>query len=208
MDCRWVGKARVCGMKSEKGFSRTRRLGRFAFILLALGIFVSIGLAGWVIRGDWPSPVRGELPWKPDAILVLGGGNIERPNEAMRLAKKFPKTPVIVTGDGGLIVDKLVLAGLPNERIIHETRATSTMENAQFSRDVLNQLQASRVVIVTNWFHAPRAAAIFEKVQSDREFFLSFSPKPEKLDNWNAYGARRERLAVLHNLIRHRIWSF
>lgn len=198
-------------MKKKRNLSRAARLRRITLIFVTFVVCVvgtTLALADWVDHGDWPTPVRGKLPWKPDAILVLGGGDIDRPGEAMRLAKRFPKAPVIVTGDGDLIYDKLVAAGMSEERIIHEIQATSTMENARFTRSVLDRLQARHVVIVTDWFHAPRAEAIFERVQSDREFFLSFPPKPETLDNWNAYSARRERLAVLHNLVRYGIWSF
>ena len=30
-----------------------------------------------------------KLPWQPDVILVLGGGNEERPREALRLVKNI-----------------------------------------------------------------------------------------------------------------------
>jgi len=195
-------------MKGRRQSSRGTRLRRIACIFGVLVVLLGIGLSGWVYFGDWPNPVRGKLPWKPDVILVLGGGDIDRPNEAMRLAKKFPKVPVIVTGDGSLIYDKLVSEGMPEERIIHEIRATSTMENARFTSEALNRLRAQHVILVTDWFHVPRATAIFEREHPDREFFLSFPPKPEVLNNWHAYCARRERLAVFHNLVRHGIWSF
>jgi uncharacterized SAM-binding protein YcdF (DUF218 family) len=195
-------------MKGMRQVSRAAKLRRMACICGVFAVLVGIGLSGWVYLGGWPNPVRGKLPWRPDVILVLGGGDSDRPEEAMRLAKIFPKVPVIVTGDGSLIYDKLVSSGMPEERIIHEIRATSTMENARFTREVLDQLQAQRVILVTDWFHVPRATAIFERVYSDREFFLSFPPKPEVLNNWHTYCARRERLAVLHNLVRHGIWSF
>jgi uncharacterized SAM-binding protein YcdF (DUF218 family) len=82
------------------------------------------------------------------------------------------------------------------------------VENAKFTAPMLDKIGAKRVILVTNWFHAPRALAIFLKYQPGREFVVSFSPKPEPLSKWDRETLRRERLAVLHNLLVHGVWSF
>lgn len=186
--------------------SRLRRIAR-RFAILCL--IAALALGGWVQWGEWPSATSaGEPEWQPDAILVLGGGDIDRPHEALRLAEKFPHIPVLVTGDGGMIYDKLLHNGLPEARLIHETEATSTLENARFTRSTLDQIHAQHVLLVTDWFHVPRSLAIFEREQPNRQFFPSFREKPEHLNAWHAYCARRERLAAIHNLVRYGIWSF
>ncbi|MFC7338113.1 YdcF family protein [Haloferula chungangensis] len=181
---------------------------RLAVVFATLGLALMVALTAWVAWGHWPDPVRGELEWEPDAILVLGGGNIDRPTEARRLATRFPEVPVLVTGDGGMIYDELISQGLPRERLIHETHATSTIENARFTRKILDRLGAERVVLVTDWFHVPRSMEIFQREQPGREFFPVFRPRPEPLNDWHRYGSTRERIAVIHNLIRHGIWPF
>ena len=149
----------------------------------SVGLLASLVLFWWIGWGSWPAPSPSPLPCKPDAILVLGGGNKERAKEALRLHELYPDIPLIVTGDGGMIHDDLIEMGVKASDIQHETSATSTMENAEFSNEILDGFGAQRVVLVTNWFHVPRSLAVFERCQPDREFAASFVEKPDKMDN-------------------------
>jgi uncharacterized SAM-binding protein YcdF (DUF218 family) len=168
----------------------------------AIVTLLALWLVWWIGWGAWPVSEPQELPWRPDVILVLGGGNEERPREAIRLHKQYPNVPLIVTGDGGVIYQALLRGGVDALDIKHESSATSTVENAQFTKAMLNELGARRVVLVTNWFHVSRALAVFRNYQPEREFTASFEAKPEELDNWHRYVSRRERLAALLYLVR------
>lgn len=165
-------------------------------------------LLWWIGWGSWPNPEPEPLPWRPDVIMVLGGGNEERPREALRLTREYPNVPIVVTGDNGIMLAPLLKAGIEKSNIHHEQAATSTVENAKFTDPILDELSAKRVVLVTNWFHAPRSLAVFRRYQPEREFAAAFEPKPEKMSNWHRYASRRERLAALVYLVRDRIWSF
>lgn len=189
---------------SDRFFSRRKIVVRFTLILCLLASF----LLCWIGWGSWPNPEPKPLPWQPDVILLLGGGNEERPRETLRLSDKYPEIPIVVTGDSGLMMQPLIEAGMPRSRIHHETEATSTVENAQLTDPILKKLGVQRVVLVTNWFHAPRSLAVFRRHQPGREFAASFERKPEKMSNWHRYASRRERLAALVYLVRDRIWSF
>jgi len=181
---------------------------KVAVRLSVMTSLLALSLGWWIGWGDWPNPKLRELPWQPDVIMVLGGGNGERPREAMRLHREYPDVPVIVTGDGGMIIEALTKAGMPTEKIRHEVSAESTIENAGFTSPILDELNAEQVVIVTNWFHVPRSLAVFRRSQPGREFAASFEARPEEFDNWHRYASRRERLAALLYLVRHQIWSF
>ena len=165
-------------------------------------------LLWWIGWGAWPNPKLQKLPWQPDVIIVLGGGNEERPREALRLVQKYPEVSIVVTGDSGIMLAPLLKAGIGRSKIHHEQAATSTVENATFTDPILTKLGAKKVVLVTNWFHAPRSLAVFRRYQPGREFAVAFERKPEKMSNWHRYVSRRERLAALVYLVRDRIWSF
>ena len=184
-------------------------LRRKAVVRLAVvSCLLASCLLWWIGWGSWPNPEPQKLPWKPDVILVLGGGNDERPREALRLAKKYPEVSIVVTGDSGIMLAPLLKAGISKSKIHHEQEATSTVENATFTDPILTKLGAEKVVLVTNWFHAPRSLAVFRRYQPQREFAAAFEPKPDKMSNWHRYASRRERLAALVYLVRDRIWSF
>ena len=176
--------------------------------LAAISCLLGFCLLCWIGWGSWPNPKPEPLPWRPDVIILLGGGNEERPREALRLIKKYPEVSIVVTGDSGIMLAPLVKAGISKSKIHHEQEATSTVENATFTDAILTELGAKKVVLVTNWFHAPRALAVFRRHQPQREFAVAFEPKPDKMSNWHRYASRRERLAALVYLVRDRIWSF
>jgi uncharacterized SAM-binding protein YcdF (DUF218 family) len=188
----------------NSGFRRYRALVAGVCTLLVMLAW----LAAWVEWGNWPDPRQQPLPWKPEAILILGGGDEDRIRQGSALAGRFPEVPVIVTGDGGSIVQGLLRSGLPPERIKHEILAENTIENARLTFSVLEGIQAKRVAIVTNWFHVPRALAVFDKVQPERDFAPVFEKKAEPLPEWDRNSQRRERLASMWYLLRYGVWSW
>ena len=103
--------------------SRRKVIMRLAAISCLLGSC----LLWWIGWGSWPNPEPEPFPWQPDVILVLGGGNEERPREALRLVKKYPEVSIVVTGDSGIMLAPLVKAGISKSKIHHEQEATSTV---------------------------------------------------------------------------------
>ena len=165
-------------------------------------------LASWVWWGPWPEVEQGKIFPDADAVVILGGGDYARWDQALEMAKRYPALPLIVTGDENHIVGYLEKHGIPKECVLHEQVATSTVENARFTKPMLDKIGAKRVILVTNWFHVPRSLAIFRKYQPGREFVVSFAPKPESLNTWDKGAWRRERLASLHNLLVYGVWSW
>ena len=161
--------------------------------------------ATWLTCGPFPAPSPRTLSIEPDAIVVLGGGDGARGREAHRLHLIHPNAALVVTGDGNEIFDSLLRRGVPSGRIHHETQAASTWENALFTQPILDRIHASKIVIVTDWFHVPRALAAFRKVQPEKTFLASFEPKPENPSACEISHARRERIATLFYTIRHGI---
>ena len=125
-----------------------------AACLLASSLFL------WIGWGSWPNIEPKPLPWRPDVIIVLGGGNDERSREGLRISRQYPDAPILVTGDSGFMVEPLIAAGMPRSRIYHEEEATSAVENAQLTEPILEKLGAQRVVLVTNWFHVPASPTL------------------------------------------------
>ena len=174
---------------------------------LALGRCMA-AVAAWILWSPWPDPEQEALPWVPDAIVALGGGDEARGRKCLELARSFPQAPVVVTGDGGTIVRFLQNRGVSENRIVHEERATSTIENARFTAVILDGLHTRRVVIVTNWFHVPRSLAVFRIYQPGRSWTVAFETRPEPLTRWDKGCQRRERMAALYYFLTRGIWTF
>jgi uncharacterized SAM-binding protein YcdF (DUF218 family) len=96
-------------------------------------------------------------------IIVLGGG-AERFVEAVKLAERYPLAKLVITGKGEEAAHDYVRArGVDEARLVLETDARTTYENALFTKQKLAPQAGSRWLLVTSAAHMPRALGSFRK---------------------------------------------
>jgi uncharacterized SAM-binding protein YcdF (DUF218 family) len=183
--------------------SRRRLLAGFLAASGSALLFIA-----WVCFWPWPAPRLQEIPWEPDAIVVLGSGDVVRVREAARMAERFPEAPVIITGDSGFLERELLGLGVPPERLVIEPDAESTYENAALLAPILEEMEVKRAVIVTNWFHVPRAGAVFRSRFPEIQFESTWEAAEEPLLPWELQSQRREKLASIWYLVRYGVNAF
>ncbi|WP_297628448.1 YdcF family protein [Nocardia sp.] len=138
-------------------------------------------LALGVILGGAPAALADPpIPHGPEtAIVILGFGLLPdgsmRPELIDRLRAGYVEafvsaaSPVIVTGgnpqagvtEARAMADWLIANGLPAQRIHLEPAARSTIENAEFSAQVMEAIGTRDAVLITSAYHMPRALASF-----------------------------------------------
>jgi uncharacterized SAM-binding protein YcdF (DUF218 family) len=143
----------------------------------------------------------------PDGIIVLGGAispdvsaardevalneAAERLTVAAELARRYPAVRIVFSGgSGALIYDEGAEApfalrlledlGIPRARILLEDRSRNTMENAIFSKALIQPKPGERWLLVTSAHHLPRAIGVFRK--------MGFPVEPYPVD-WRTRGA-------------------
>lgn len=137
----------------------------------------AITSAAFVPADPFPS-----MPGAGTAIVVLGYGLrpdgtmrpelIDRLHTAWVQAAAAPWTPIITTGgnpqagvsEGRAMADWLVAHGIPANRVHPETRAGSTVQNAQLSAPIIRAAGAASAVIVTSANHVRRSMSDFNIV--------------------------------------------
>ncbi len=120
------------------------------------------------------------ISYNEDAVIVLGAGirgdKITLPlkmrlDKAIQYHSKNPEAIIVVTGGQGFqetvteayAMEKyLVEHGVAGNKIIKEEKATSTTENIEFSKELLDKYFEDNysVVVVTNNFHVFRATSV------------------------------------------------
>lgn len=135
------------------------------------GLFVLLALLAFLFPKQVLTVDSG--PVKAEAMVVLGGFAVERPQRAAELFQAGEAPKIILSGSGDGLINQQLLkkSGVPENVILVEDRSTSTYENAQFSIPMLRQLGAKRVIIVTTWFHSRRALATFHHLAPDLQFY-------------------------------------
>ena len=142
-----------------------------------------------------------------DVIIVLGGGAISdvrdvdgsgtlcaSPSSRLLTAVRLQKIldiPILLSGgqvysDSGaeaLIAERILKSlGVPDEKILIETKSVNTTQNAIFSAEILRQKNFSRPMLVTSAFHMKRAVLNFsrqniEVIPYPTDYTVSHNPK-------------------------------
>jgi uncharacterized SAM-binding protein YcdF (DUF218 family) len=97
---------------------------------------------------------------------------------AARLYRAGRSGRIIVTGgrlfagaavpsEAELVKQQLLLLGVPDDAIVLETKARNTRENGLFSRELLQEMGAGKVLLVTSAWHMRRSEAVFGKLGID-----------------------------------------
>ena len=137
-------------------------------VLAVVGLCAIVaGVVGTVLVREAKVWLREEsLPGQADYLVVLGGESGQRVIGAAELYHAGVAPRVFVSGQGDclVIVRRLVMAGVPADRIDHECESGSTMENARMTRQTLADKGIHSAVLVTSWYHTGRALKAFRRV--------------------------------------------
>ena len=154
-------------------------VARSTAMIAALAMTLAVVAASMGMGAAHAAPPVVAKDFSKPAIVILGYGL--KPDGTMRLilhtrvlagmavGHMFPQSPIIVTGgnprngntEAGQMRKMLRLYGIPEERIIVEDRAASTVQNAAFSVPLAKKAQTSGIILVTSSSHQDRADGNF-----------------------------------------------
>ena len=169
--------------KIDKKLSLIVLVGTAIFYLLCTSL-VAERLMGWLEKAYMP-PAQVETSGA-DVIVLLGGGAISQVPDvdgvgalcaspanrlltAVRL-QKILNVPILVSGgqtysDSGAEAEIsariLKSLGVPDDKILTETRSVNTTQNARYSAEILRDKNFSKPLLVTSAFHMKRAVLNF-----------------------------------------------
>jgi uncharacterized SAM-binding protein YcdF (DUF218 family) len=174
-------------------FTRFRRAGRrlatLGVVLLLVAGLTPLGNALMLPLEDrfppWDAS-RGA----PVGIIVLGGAvgpelsaarhtpdlneSAERITATAALARQYPQARIVYSGGnarlvltGGIeadyAIDLLESLGVARARVVAEGKSRNTIENAEFSKQLVQPRPGERWLLVTSAYHMPRAIGVFRR---------------------------------------------
>ncbi|KGP74578.1 YdcF family protein [Pontibacillus yanchengensis] len=122
-------------------------------------------------------------PQKSEAIIVLSG-NDGRLEHAVKLYQKGYGEKIILTNatEPTTTIEEAIKLGIPEEVILEENKATSTYENALFSKDIMEKRDITSAVVVTSDYHTLRSRYTFETIFSSTDMNLSYAVAPSPFE--------------------------
>jgi uncharacterized SAM-binding protein YcdF (DUF218 family) len=176
------GVLRLLGSRGQRG------RGLVAAVAAALLLVAVLPVGRWALmplEARFPTPI---LPADVDGLILLGGaidarivdGHAEPTVNAAAdrlfaftaLARRYPRARLLLTGGEAAIVpsgyneadlsrDLLIEEGIDPGRIVVEARSRNTIENAIYSRTLVEPQPGETWVLVTSAAHMPRAIGCF-----------------------------------------------
>ena len=164
---------------------------------------------------------------KHHAIVILGAG-LEtngtlkpkldgRLRQGLRLARMYPKAPMILTGGNqkGGITEAYVMGawlvnrGINRKRLYLEDKARNTVENALFSSAILKRIGVTHVTVVTSSNHLRRGMADLQEACRQRGLDLKFEGVAITIKGDAELDPVQERLGIYRDFLRTSgIWAF
>jgi uncharacterized SAM-binding protein YcdF (DUF218 family) len=173
-----------------------RRIGVTSLVLLAAGYFV-LALPATADRLSAGLTRFGRLPDSDRArrasTIVVIGGDSEHARELETLRLFHLVHPRWIVSSGPLEMrDALVAGGIPPERIVTESTARTTREQAVTVAQLVRSRHLDPVVLVASAIHMPRALAAFREAGIDAVPSASATRPIAGLPRfWPAYDALR-----------------
>jgi uncharacterized SAM-binding protein YcdF (DUF218 family) len=183
--------------------------------LYGLGLLIATFAA--VALWSWAQPLLESPPGRADAIVCLGGeiddvGRIgpyssARADRCVELYHAGHAPVIAFTGAGRLdytrdvaqqMADRARAALVPEEAIITDPKARSTLQNALFTPPLLSK--TDHIILVTDGYHLPRSWVSFKLAGAQRVTLIASQTKPRSAD------LSRETVAIWFNLLRYPLY--
>jgi uncharacterized SAM-binding protein YcdF (DUF218 family) len=212
--------------------TRFRRLGRrlmvVALVLLAICAWSPLGkLLMYPLEQRFPAWDASK--GAPDGIIVLGGpidadlsaihGRAvisaagDRIVSTAMLAHRYPNARLLYTGGSANLLSNDAKEadyaaelfeglGIARSRLLMERASRNTLENAEFSRAMVNPKTGERWLMVTSGFHMPRAVGLFRKTGFEVEAYPVDWKLGKGSDIFSFFSAAGDGLAYTDSAVR------
>ncbi|MCA0984696.1 YdcF family protein [Halobacillus yeomjeoni] len=113
---------------------------------------------------------------KPSEAIILLSGSKERMEKAVELYENGWGEKIILTNSKHqwTTVKKATELGVPEDDLISEPHATSTFDNALFSKEIVERKNIKSAIIVTSDYHSRRTRMTFDDIY-DHQIELTYS---------------------------------
>jgi uncharacterized SAM-binding protein YcdF (DUF218 family) len=167
-----------------------------ATALVGLLVVCSTPYAGFLALGslEWPYPAIADTPARTDTIVVLSGGvivddeegkqarldcsSLQRCYYAAQLYHKAGRCRMVLTGGkidwtvpgptyAAAMRDSVLALGVRPEDVVLEEKASSTYENARYTKPLLQNAGKTRIWLVTEASHMNRSERCFRALGID-----------------------------------------
>jgi uncharacterized SAM-binding protein YcdF (DUF218 family) len=172
---------------------------------LNLAILLILGILSFILLFNFTIKLSRNAIMPVDGFLVLGG-SINREIYAAKLAKQYPKVPILISqgSDDPCILKIFQKEQVSLEQVILEKCAESTFGNFFFSLPILINWKIHKVKLITSQTHLPRAKWLANIMLGSHGIWVELDIAPEK----GIPGNQESNIKTILDLTRSVGWSY
>jgi uncharacterized SAM-binding protein YcdF (DUF218 family) len=102
-------------------------------------------------------------------LILHLGGRLGRADKCIELAEQFKDSVILVSSEGGNVLDYYTDRGIDSSRVFHDTAAWDTVTNfTKTYKRIKEEFKVDEVYVVTDDFHMRRSMIIAQAVYWER----------------------------------------
>lgn len=141
-------------------------------IIILLGVLLFILM---IIKSAGNFLVVDEPPVKSDVIIVLSGGEGRLEKGVSFYKEGFAPYLLLSNGSVDQLHERAIQLGVPTDSILLENQSTSTLENARFSKEVMQKYHFHSAIVVSSNSHMRRVKVLFDQTFKNSHIQLIYS---------------------------------
>ncbi|MFJ7970222.1 YdcF family protein [Psychrobacillus sp. NPDC096389] len=126
-----------------------------------------------------------EKPVKSDVIIVLSGADGRLEKGFQLYEEGYAPNLLLSNGSVENLYERALELGVPDDSILMEVKSDSTLDNAVFSKEVMEEYKFESAIVVSSSFHMRRAKVLFDKAFRNSNIRLTYVA-----EEMNAYNPR------------------
>lgn len=158
-------------------------------IIILFGVLLFIMM---IVKSAGNFLVVDETPVKSDVIIVLSGGEGRLEKGVMLYKEGYAPYLLLSNGSVDQLYERALQLGMPTDSIIVENQSTSTLENAWFSKKVMQKHQFHSAIVVSSNSHMRRVKVLFDQTFKHSAIRLIYSTGVNPSYNPNQWWQTKE----------------
>ena len=133
---------------------------------------------------DYGILLGGMSKYDSNLNLLSFGNNVDRLMQTIKLYKIKKIKKIFISGGSGSLINQqfkeayylreyLIVAGIPEEDILYETKSRNTHENAVYTVANLKEIKGENCLLITSAVHMKRAIACFKEMGINPDYYVT-----------------------------------
>lgn len=191
----WEKHMFIAGLRENDIKKKNISLKRIVLVWCLIGTAICFYTAGDFL-------VVNEKPEMADVIVVLSGEELARMDKAIFLYKKGFADTIILSNARHKRMLEIAEKEIPSNSIIKETSAASTIDNAKFTSELIEDFNFKKVIVISSDYHMRRVKINFDRVMKNKDITIKYVSSDSPYNHLHWWSSKHDVGITLNEYIK------